>query len=212
MLEYLQFLLPYVVEFKYIAVFGALVGAGFGIPIPEEATLVLSGYMVSIGQMNLGITLLVCYLGVLGGDIVTYFMGRYGGRWVLGTRLFRLIISRKQLSQAQYYYRRYGPRSLLLARQMPGVRFPAFFSAGLLKVSFWRFLLFDAFAAMVSMPVVFFIAYYFGHRIGDALSMVRRLGDITTIGLGGLAVIGLIAFFVYRRWFRTDPTSKKLRN
>lgn len=204
MLEYLTWLLPYVVRFKYLAIFCALVGAGFGIPIPEEATLVLSGYMVAIDQMHFVLTLLVCYVGVLGGDIVTYVMGRYGGRWVLGTRAFRWIISRKQLSQAQYYYRRYGPRSLLLSRQVPGLRFPAFFSAGLLKVNFWRFLAFDSMAALISMPVVFFTAYYFGPRIQDAIAIVTRIGDVTLIGVVSVLVLVLVAWYGYRRWKGSD--------
>lgn len=198
MLEYLMYLAPYMFQYKYFAVFGALVIAGFGVPIPEEATLILSGYMVSQGLMDFTGTFAVCYAGVIGGDLVTYVLGRYGGRWVLGTRFSRWLVSRRRLSNAQYYYRRYGPRFLLFARQMPGVRFPAFFTAGMLKMPLSRFLLFDAFAGLISMPVVFLISVYFGQHLQKSISLVSKIGDFTTFILGILLGLVVISFFIYR--------------
>ncbi|MFB6356553.1 MAG: DedA family protein [bacterium] len=197
MIEYIGWFLPYVVQFRYGAVYFALTIAGLGVPLPEEATIIVSGFMVATGEMEMGYTLLVCYLGVLSGDVITYLMGRYGGRWVLGTRVFRWLISRKRLAQAQYYYRQYGPRSLLAARQVPGIRFPTFFTAGMLKVSFWRFMLYDSFAALVSMPVVFFIAYTFGPRITKAVKVVSNLADVT--GLVVLMLTSVVFGIVYWR-------------
>lgn len=202
MFEYLAFLFPYVLRFKYLAIFGALVIAGFGIPIPEEATLILSGYMVSQGMLEFAATLAVCYLGVIGGDLVTYAIGRYGGRWLLGTRVSRWLIPRQRLSDAQFYYRRYGPRFLLLARQIPGLRFPAFFTAGMLKVFLSRFLLYDCFAALISMPVVLLISIYFGSRLNQTIGLVTQIGDYATYLGGGVVVVFLVGYLLYRTFKR----------
>ncbi len=199
MIDYFHLLLPVVAEYRYFAVFTVLVIAGIGVPIPEELSIVVSGYLVATGRMDFWLTLGVCYVGVLAGDLVTYFLGRYGGRWFLGTPLLRFLIRRRHLAQAQYYYRRYGPRVLLAARQAPGLRFPAFFTAGLLKMRLSDFLMFDSVAALVSMPLAYFTAYLFGPRITRTFAVVVKIGDIGTLLVGGGIVI--VVLVLIARWF-----------
>ncbi len=197
MIDYFYLLLPVVVEYRYLAVFTVLVIAGLGVPIPEELSIVISGYLVATGRMDFWLTLAVCYAGVLAGDLVTYFLGRYAGRWFLGTPLLRLLLRRRQLAQAQYYYRRYGPRALLLARQAPGIRFPAFFTAGMLKMRLTDFLLFDSMAGLISMPLAYLIAYFWGPRVTQALALIVRIGDLTTFVVIALILL-LVVFLVIR--------------
>ncbi len=194
MLDYLYFILPVVIEYRYLAVFMALTIAGLGVPIPEELSIVVSGYMVATGRMDFWFTFMVCYAGVLAGDLVTYALGRFGGRVFLGSRLLRIFISKKRLGQAQFYYRKYGPRSLLVARQSPGIRFPSFFTAGLLKMRLRSFLKYDCFAALISMPLAYILSYYFGP---SALSLILRIGNITTMSVIGVIVVCLIIFGLY---------------
>ncbi|MGM0381400.1 MAG: DedA family protein [bacterium] len=209
MIEYLKFILPLVIEYRYLAVFAALTVAGLGVPLPEEVTIVISGYMVATGRMDFWFTFFVCYSGVIAGDLVTYFLGRYTGRWFLGTWIMKWIVSRKRLAQAQYYYRRYGPRALLVARQAPGIRFPAFFTAGMLKMRLFDFLKYDSAAGLISMPVVYIIAYTFGPRITSALALVVKIGDITTQVLLGLAGLVGLSWLVYYLKYKKEQTSEE---
>lgn len=204
MLDYLVYVLPFFVKYRYLAVFLALTMAGLGVPIPEELTVVVSGYLTALGHLHLGLALLTCYAGVLAGDVVTYCIGRFGARQFLRTRYGRLIISRKRLVKVQSYYRSYGPYYLLGARQIPGVRFPSFFMAGMLKMSLLKFLLFDGLAGLVSMPAVFTIAYYFGPQLEAALILVSRIRNVTFFtGLGLLLLAGL-SFIMYRYFIRKN--------
>lgn len=199
MLDYLAFVLPYFLEYRYLAIFLALTLAGFGVPVPEEVTIVISGYLTAIGQLHLGLALLVCYIGVIAGDLVTYCIGRFAGRYFLETSYGRLIISKKKLEQVQYYYRGYGPYYLLGARQVPGLRFPSFFTAGTLRMGLWKFLLFDGLAGLISMPVVFTIAYVFGPRLQAALDLVFRIRNVTLIV--GLSLVGLAGMTLLMYWW-----------
>jgi membrane protein DedA with SNARE-associated domain len=209
-LEYLGYLLPYFVRYRYLAIFFALTTAGFGVPIPEELTIIISGYLTALGHLHLGLALLICYLGVLAGDLVTYSLGRFGASRFLESRYSRWIITPKQLEQVQYYYRGYGPYYLLGARQVPGLRFPSFFVAGMVRMHFGKFLLFDSLAAMVSMPVVFVIAFYFGPQLENAVNLVLNIRDVTfTVGLAGVAIAVLL--FVLYWYFRRDADDVSAR-
>jgi len=80
----------------------------------------------------------------------------------------------------------------------------------MLKMRFWRFLLFDAAAACISMPVVFFIAYGFGPRLQVALEFILRIRSVTTtIALSVLLAL-LVFLVVYlvrtRRRLEEPPT------
>ncbi len=202
MVDYLDLILPLVIEYKYLAVFLALTVAGCGVPIPEELTIVVSGYLAAIGQMDFWMTLFICYLGVLSGDLVTYFTGKYAGRWFLGSRLMRWLVSRKKLAQAQFYYRRYGPRALLVARQAPGLRYPTFFTAGMLNMRLMDFILYDSVAGLISMPLAYLISYYFGPRITETISLVTQIGNITTISVLTLLVLGGAGYYFYYKYYK----------
>lgn len=203
---YLDYVFPYFVEYRYLAIFFALTAAGFGVPLPEELTVVLSGYLTAINHLNLGLALIVCYLGVLTGDVVTYCLGRFGASYFLETRYARWIISRKKLEQVQYYYRGYGPYYLLAARQLPGLRFPSFFSAGMVKMNFFKFLAFDALGAMVSMPIIFTVAYYFGPRLEQAISLVLKIRDIGFfLGIASVGMMTLLAILYFCFYKKSNP-------
>ncbi len=199
----IEYLIAIIVQFKYLAIFGSLTVAGFGVPVPEEATLVISGYLVATGHMVFGYAFLICYLGVITGDIITYSLGRFGGRMVLGTRWMRWVVSTRRLAQVQYYYRRHGPRSLLLSRQLPGVRFPSFFTAGMLKMPFFWFLVYDAAAALVSMPLVFFLSYFFGPLgLHYLVQLALTIRDVASVVVVALLVLGGTTYWVYRSWWK----------
>jgi len=209
-LEYLGYLLPYFLRYRYLAIFLALTAAGFGVPVPEEITILLSGYLTAIGHLSLGLALLICYLGVLAGDLVTYAFGRFGASRILESQYFRRIVSPKQLEQVQYYYRGYGPYYLLGARQIPGLRFPSFFVAGMVRMHFGKFLLFDSMAALVSMPVVFVIAYYFGPRFKAAVNLVLEIRDVTfLVGMLGVLLVLLLCVLYWYFWKRSHENPEQ---
>lgn len=68
------------VEYGYAAVFFVLVICGFGVPIPEDLTLVTGGVISGMGYTNPHIMFAVGMLGVLAGDGVMFAAGRIWGR------------------------------------------------------------------------------------------------------------------------------------
>lgn len=203
MLEILHYLLPIVVKYKYWAIFAALTVAGLGIPIPEEATIIVAGFLTAIDILSFWPAFLICYAGVLCGDLFTYSIGRFGGRSFLRSQYSRLIISRKRLAQVQYYYRLYGEISVMGARQIPGLRFASFFTAGMLKMKFWKFLLLDGIAGLFSMPLIFLITYYFGAQLKDAVQLILRIRDISFFIAIGI-IISLMAIAVIYKYLKQE--------
>ncbi len=150
----LTFLEQFFIQFGYWAVFLVLVLCGFGIPIPEDVTLVAGGVISGLGYTNVHIMFAVGMSGVLVGDGIMFMLGKHFGSDILKFRLVRRLLNPKRYAQVQQKFDRYGNRVLFVARFLPGLRSPIFLTAGMSgKVSFWQWLLMDGVAALVSVPL-----------------------------------------------------------
>ncbi|NPD28554.1 DedA family protein, partial [Corallococcus exiguus] len=70
--------------FAYLSVFAILVACGLGVPLPEDISLILGGFLAHKGAAHLPVMMAVGFFGILVGDSLIYLAGRR-----LGTRLGR---------------------------------------------------------------------------------------------------------------------------
>ena len=141
-------------QFGYAAVFFVLVVCGFGIPIPEDVTLVAGGVISGLGYTNVHIMFFVGMAGVLVGDGLMFVLGRIYGTQILRFRPIAKLIPPKRYAQVQQQFDKHGNRVLFVARFIPGLRSPIFLTAGMSgKVSFWQWLIMDGLAALISVPI-----------------------------------------------------------
>lgn len=171
LLDYLSSLSP---EAVYLALAGILLLCGLGLPIPEDISLISAGYMAHLGVVNVHTAFTVCFAAVLIGDTLAFFLGRFFGARVLETRFFqRLFTPRKQL-RVRAYFRKYGSKVIFIGRFLPGLRFSIFFSAGMLRLRAYVFFVYDALAAILSVPALVYLAWYFGEHIDRVVAWARR--------------------------------------
>jgi membrane protein DedA with SNARE-associated domain len=193
LIEHLQSLTPMSV---HLTLAGILLLCGLGLPIPEDISLISAGYVAHRGIVNVHTAFFVSFWAVLGGDLIAFLLGRFFGRrflaWPPAQRLFS---ARKQL-RVRAYFRKYGSKVIFIGRFLPGLRFSIFFSAGMLCVRPAVFLVFDTLAALLSVPLLVYLAYGFGERIDFVISWVRR-SEWGLLVVAGLAVL-MLAFKVVR--------------
>jgi membrane protein DedA with SNARE-associated domain len=159
----------------YLAIFLFVVLGNMGVPLPEEAVLALSGYLVWQGQLRLPVVLAVGIVSATAGDSLGYWLGwRFGriaieryGQWVLGrpTRIERL----------ERFVTRYGPQGVFVARFVPGLRFMAGPLAGALNLRFSRFWVANLFGAATYVPVMVGVGYAVGLGFGQYVERLRHL-------------------------------------
>ncbi len=187
----------------YALGFGVLLLCGFGLPVPEDITLLLMGYMtyraLPDGTPRPGADVVVAtcvgLAGVMIGDGCMFTLGRRLGVRLLGRWPFRSMFGRGRLEQAQGFLTRNGAKVLFSARFMPGLRSVVFFTSGTLGISFGRFLIYDGAAALLSVPALVFSSWYWGAQFDEVVAKARAAEH------GILAVILLLAaFFGVRAW------------
>ncbi len=194
----------------YAAVFGVLVLCGFGLPMPEDIVLVTGGVLawmgsdmevVTVSSMlhHPGLHIMVLYGlgGILVGDSVIFWAGRKLGARVAEIPPLRRIITPARLAEAEQMIRRRGNVVVMIARFLPGLRAPTYFTVGHSKLPYWEFLLFDGVAAAVSAPLWVCLGFYFGSNIGEAARHAASFGNYILA-----AVLVLVAGLGIRWWLR----------
>ncbi|XXF81433.1 DedA family protein [Myxococcaceae bacterium GXIMD 01537] len=182
--------------FAYATVFAILVACGLGVPLPEDISLILGGYLAHVGAANLPAMMVVGFAGILVGDSLIFYAGRRIGTNV-GKRggFFARIVTPEKRTKVEGLFGRHGSKIVMVARFMPGVRAVTYFTAGSAGMSYWRFIFWDGLAALLSAPVFVWL----GYRFGDSLDLiVEKVHEGQYFFLGALAV-GAIGFFLWRR-------------
>ena len=96
----------------YATVFGVLIACGLGIPLPEDISLILGGYLSHHGAASLPGMMVVGFLGILGGDSIIYLAGRRLGSKV-GQKpggFFARIVTPEKRAHVQRLFARHGPK------------------------------------------------------------------------------------------------------
>ncbi|EMN70595.1 SNARE-like domain protein, partial [Leptospira interrogans serovar Bataviae str. UI 08561] len=160
-MEFLNILVNVFSEYGYIAVFLVLIFCGFGLPVPEDISLVSGGVIAGLGKADPHFMFLVGMAGVLIGDSSVFLIGRIYGVRVLQIPMISRIVTPERFAKVQDKISRYGNWVTFMARFMPGLRMPIYLTAGTSdRISFYRFVILDFLAAIISVPVWVYLGYF----------------------------------------------------
>jgi membrane protein DedA with SNARE-associated domain len=185
-------------HFTYLGVFVVLLLASLGVPVPEEMPIIAAAVLAHEGLARWWLALPVCVVGVLSGDVILYWVGHHWGERILAWRPVRLVLTPDREERLKSAYRRHAIKTIVTARHVVGLRAAAFLTAGIAQLPFGRFLLTDAVAAMISVPVTFGLAYFFTDRLEAVLADVRRVERWLAL----LAIVSAAAGLAYVSWRR----------
>ncbi|GHD74473.1 DedA family protein [Vogesella fluminis] len=189
-MDILQILLDLFTGYGYFAVFIVLLVCGFGVPIPEDVTLVAGGIISGLGYTDVHVMFVVGMAGVLVGDGLMFLAGRVYGDRVLRFKPIAKVMTPERFAAVQEKFSRYGNWVLFVARFLPGLRSPIFLTAGLTRrIPYWRFLLMDGFAALISVPVWVYLGYFGARNREWLMQMVHRGQAGILIAVALLAVV-----------------------
>lgn len=194
----IEFLRPYLSAPWGYAIVGAATflenSVGAGIIVPGETVVIIGGFYARLGSLSLPVVAAAACAGAILGDNTGYLLGRRFGRGLLERHGRWLFVTPDRLERADRYFRSHGGKTVFLGRFIPVVRSLGFFLAGVTKMPWRRFLLYD---------LVGSILWGVGHSILGYLlgaSYERWKGYLTPGGIGVLVV--LVGLILLARWRR----------
>ena len=193
----MEFLISFFTDYGYWAVLFVLIICGFGVPIPEDITLVSGGVIAGLypESVNSHLMLVVSMIGVLAGDSTMYWLGRIYGTRILRFRPMRKLVTLERLKMVREKFDQYGNRLLFVARCLPCLRAPVDIVSGIGRlVSYTRFVLIDFCAAIISVPIWVYLGE-FGAKNLDWLHEQIKKGQLVIYIL-----IGVLALYLFWKW------------
>ena len=191
-------------QFTYFGLAAILVAGGMGLPIPEDVPLMFSGYLCSpqYGPEHTSLVWMITagMLGVLCGDSVLWYVGRYGldANNFLSRHVRKALGSKRRVILEKHFYK-HGNVTLFVGRFIPGIRALIFAICGVSKMRYLRFVIVDGLAALVSVPTFIFIGYHFAAEFNMVIHEVAKIKHIVVmVGIAGL-VVAAVAFLIHRR-------------
>jgi membrane protein DedA with SNARE-associated domain len=188
-----------VVHYGYWAVGGALLLENAGLPVPGETILLLASFLAySERDLQLGWIFVVGTITATLGDNLGFAAGNYGGRPLLERYRSIFRIRDETLAKGESLFARYGPVTIFFARFVFGMRIIAGPMAGVLRMPWRKFLLFNFLGAALWVSAMCTAGYLFGRHWERMERAVKRF-DI------GLAAVIIVVSAIW--WWRNRRKS-----
>ncbi len=174
-----------------------LMSSGFGVPIPEDVPLLLTGFLCEREGLPVWPAAMGCYAVVMARDSLVFSAGRYLPERIVRNRWFLKIVPDRRQQRLHRYFARRGWRTVFAGRFMPGFRVLVFFVAGRSGLAYGTFLTADGVAGLISIPVLVYLGHIFAHQLPRIQERVHGIQTIIVV-----ALVLYIAQGILRSWLR----------
>lgn len=177
---------------SYVGIIVVLILTGSGLPVPEEVPIIAAGIGSSVGTLNPWGAYFACLVGALAGDSVLYAIGyHFGHTLVTKHPRYAHLLHVENEAKITEMIRRHGLKVFFISRFMVGIRAPVYLTAGILRMSFRRFLLIDACCATTVVSLFFGLSYAYGERLADWLRR-SEIGFTVIAAVAACIVVGIV--------------------
>lgn len=194
-----------VVQYGYWAVGAALLLENAGVPVPGETILLLACFLAySEHELRLPWIILVGTIAATVGDNLGFALGYYGGRPLLARYQSLFRIQQKTLARGEELFARYGAVTVFFARFVFGMRIIAGPMAGVLRMSWRKFTIFNFLGATLWVTVISGAGYLFGQHWERLARNIKRIDTLAAILL-----LLVVAFLWWRSRRKNSGASGK---
>jgi membrane protein DedA with SNARE-associated domain len=187
-------LLDLVDRFGYFGVAGVTFVESFGIPAPGEAAIIAGAALAGRGHLNIVGVAVAAFVAAVVGDSLGYWIGRRGGRPLVERFGKYVRLTPERFDKVEAFMSRQGPKIVVVARFVEGLRQFNGLVAGITGMPFHKFLAWNALGAALWVGLWSTGGYLAGDHIGEIARTASRYVVIVAV----VAVLALIAY-VWRR-------------
>ncbi len=191
-----EFLTEAVSRFGYVAIFVGVFAESVGVPVPGETALLVAGFLASQGLLHLPLVVVFALCGTFLGDNLGFWLGRRYGRGLLERYGRKVGINKERLAKIDRFFEKHGPKTVLFARFVTGLRVVAAVAAGASGMRWRTFVPYNLGGAVPWATAVAVLGYV-------AAESWQTVEHYT--GRGGLVLLALVvvvggSILLWRHW------------
>jgi membrane protein DedA with SNARE-associated domain len=189
----------FLIHHGYWAVAATLLLENMGLPVPGETILLLASFLAySEHLLRLPILILTGVLAATLGDNIGFVIGYRGGRALLQKYQHLLRMSPGTIRRGERVFERYGTVTIFFARFVFGLRMIAGPLAGVLRMHWKKFAVFNFLGATLWVCTICVVGYLFGQHWNALVSLLRRADALIAL------IAAVVVFVLWRRHRRNS--------
>lgn len=154
--------------------------------LPGDSLLFAAGAIAALGTMNVWMIVGILFIAAVLGDAANYWIGHFFGQKIIESKNFPLI-KKEHIDEAQGFYEKYGGKAIILSRFVPIVRTFAPFVAGVGKMDYSKFLMYNVVGAAIWVPLFTFVGFFFGN-----IPSVKHNFTLVILGIIIVSIVPII--------------------
>ena len=180
------------IDYGLVLLFLVVAAESSGVPLPGETALAAAAVLASQHHYDIAEVIAVAAVAAIVGDNVGYWLGRAGGRRLLDRWRFTARWAERALPPGERFFEKHGGKTVFLARFIAFLRVTAAWLAGITRMTWWRFFLWNAAGGICWAIAIGLLAYYAGRAVVDAVGRYGVYAGVAAV------VLGLAGFFALR--------------
>lgn len=198
--------LEFVVHYGYALLFLWVLIEQGGLPIPATPLLLAAGALAGQGRMSFALVVLAVTAGCVGADIFWYHFGQRRGAVVLNL-LCRIAMEPDScVRRTEHTFSKYGARTLMICKFVPGLNTAAPALAGMVRVPYPRFILFDIIGGLLWTLTYTLVGYLFSRQ----LDLIAQDAHLLSGWLLVLFAVGVVGYVLYR-WYDRERFLRQVK-
>lgn len=153
--------------------------------LPGDSLLFAAGAFAALGSLQIGIVVVCFILAAILGDMLNYWIGYFCGQKIINNK--RFPINQSHIDKTQKFYDKHGGKTIVLARFIPIVRTFAPFVAGIGKMKYGHFLIFNVIGGVLWVLSFTLAGYFFGN-----IGIVKHNFSLVIIAIIVISVIPIL--------------------
>jgi len=159
--------------------------------LPGDSLLFIAGAFAAAGFIKIFLLFFIISTAAILGDSLNYWIGNYFGKKIAyGNRFIR----KEHLNRTENFYHKYGGKTIILARFIPIIRTMAPFVAGVGKMNYSRFFLFNIIGGILWTSIFLFAGFLFG-----GIPIVKNNLNYVTLLIIFISLIPIIVELLKRK-------------
>lgn len=169
--------------------------------LPGDSLLFAAGALSALGSLHLPAVLLLLMSAAILGDFVNYWIGNILGQKIVDNKRITFI-NQEHIDKTEAFYKKHGGKAIILARFVPIVRTFAPFVAGVGKMDYKTFFMYNIIGGVVWVTAFTLAGYFFGN-----IPAVKEHFTVVVLAIIALSVVPIIYEYLKER--NTPSTPQK---